>query len=111
VDDPPRRSAGLGDGLPAVADVLVQIGMAGRDGADREHVWARLEHADDDRLRGRLVHAADAAPGLHTGDEVEFARDEVSDWRVVGPSGTFGPEQAAALRRRLEATPSRAEPS
>jgi uncharacterized protein YegJ (DUF2314 family) len=78
----------------------VKAGLATGDDR-REHVWFDVEAADAGGLEGRLLNEPRFLPDLAAGARVRLRRDQISDWRVMTRDRSFGPLDAAALRRRI----------
>jgi uncharacterized protein YegJ (DUF2314 family) len=103
----PRLVEAFSAGNPAVR-FLVKAGIGGQeppaedDGA-REHVWFALQRCDDDRFEGELLNEPVLGGTLRRGDVAWIQRERVSDWSVVTPQASYGPEDAAVLLRALTA--------
>ncbi|MBT8486510.1 MAG: DUF2314 domain-containing protein [Phycisphaerales bacterium] len=78
--------------------VAAGVEIAETDG-DREHLWFAVEDADTDGVEGRLLHTPAAAAGLAAGDRRRLARADITDWRVRGAEGSYGPGDLDRMQR------------
>jgi hypothetical protein len=69
--------------------------VAGEGEAATEHLWFELLDLDDARWRGRVwSRALSGVPKV--GEELTLPVEELSDWRVEGPDGAFGPDNCSS---------------
>jgi hypothetical protein len=99
-DAPPPRPGG-----ERAARFLIKAGLACGDGADaaREHLWFVTQRFEADRAQGLLLNEPLHVGGLRRGDLIWIERGEVSDWSVITPGGTFGPDDLPGLEDALRA--------
>jgi uncharacterized protein YegJ (DUF2314 family) len=84
----------------AIADSAfhVQAPVGGVDAEDRrEQGWFIVRRFDHDVVEAALSEEPVTRDDLHAGDVVRIDRKDVSDWRVMLPDDTFGPDRGDAL--------------
>lgn len=76
----------------------VQAPVGGVDAEDRrEQGWFIVRRFDHDVVEAALSEEPVTRDDLHAGDVVRIERKDVSDWRVILPDDTFGPDRGDAL--------------
>ena len=73
------------------------------DASSREHLWFEVRQVDGDRVEAELVNQPFSVSRLKRGDAVWIERTEISDWLVVTPCGSFGPNDVPALWSVIDA--------
>ena len=84
----------------ALADTAfnVQAPVGGVDAEDRrEQGWFVVKRFDHDVVEAALSEEPVTREDLHAGDVVRIERKDVTDWRVILPDDTFGPDRGDAL--------------
>jgi hypothetical protein len=90
--------------------VKAGIGEEAREPAGegaREHLWFVVRRCAAERFEGELLHEPALVSSLHRGDLAWIESRFVSDWSVVTPQGSYGPEDAAGLAGAVEALAAR----
>lgn len=72
------------------------------DETSREHLWFEIHRFNAERVEGELVNQPLAVRRLRKGDRVWIDREQVSDWMVMTPEGSFGPNDLASLWRAID---------
>ncbi len=77
----------------------------GDDGGrgDREHMWFVVRRFQGDRAEAVLMNDPVLARRMRRGDVLWIERGAVSDWSVVTPAGSFGPDDLDGLSAAIDA--------
>lgn len=67
----------------------VKAGLRTSEGG-REHIWIGDLRYDGDQLVGNLINEPYDLPGLRLGSRVEIELEDISDWSIRTPQGTYG---------------------
>ena len=77
--------------------VLIKIGLLVDSKDDFEHIWFELLEFKKDKFKCKLTQEPYNVKNMHTGDEVWFKVDNVTDWIIYTPSLTINPENVYLL--------------
>jgi uncharacterized protein YegJ (DUF2314 family) len=101
-----------GPGQPPRAVFTIKAAFThGGHAEHREHMWIEVREFKADSATGELINQPLRLAHLRQGDIVTIGRDDVSDWQVFTPAGSFAPTDVPALWRTLDVLkdPSRGE--
>lgn len=84
--------------------VLVKARFADENwsGDQWEHLWFIVHAIEGDRVDGELANTPVLLQHLSEGDRIWIDRDQLSDWWVFTPFGTFAPTTAAGLEHAID---------
>lgn len=75
-----------------------------KDGEHVEHMWVLPVHYKDGKFRGTINNEPDKVRTVKIGDEVEVAREQVSDWMYIENRKLKGGYTIRALRDSMKDT-------
>ena len=67
------------------------------EGEGREHLWFEAHAFEGGRLAATLLNEPHMIARMSSGDRDWHAVDQMSDWRITSPDGSFGPDRAGSL--------------
>ena len=91
-----RFIAALDDPKPAQSFFSVKIPV--KDGDHVEHMWITPVRYENDRFFGVINNEPDMVETVEIGDEVDVAKDEISDWMFVEDGKLMGGYTLRVLR-------------
>ncbi len=77
--------------------VLIKIGLLVDSKDDFEHIWFELIEFKKNKFKCKLTQEPYNVKDMHTGDEVWFKVENVTDWIIYTPSLTITPENVYLL--------------
>lgn len=67
-----------------------------------EHLWFEVHAVDQARVDATLINEPYAIARMGEGDRDWHAVDELSDWTIQSPLGSFGPDRVGLLQEHLD---------
>ena len=90
------------DGKPAAAFAVKARFCQPGDAEDREHMWIDVREFRGETASGELMNQPLRLTHVRHGQIVTIGRNDVSDWQVFTPAGSFRPSDVPALWRVLD---------
>lgn len=72
-----------------------------RDGDDTEHFWVTPFTPEGKRFKGTLANEPQIVSNVEAGDEIEFSREQISDWGYTKNGRQVGSYTVCAMFKKM----------
>jgi uncharacterized protein YegJ (DUF2314 family) len=77
----------------------IKLGYGVDDKRGREHLWFLVHEIDEQRVSAELLNRPYHVTDLREGDLIVADVEQMSDWNVISPLGSYNPDKISLLTK------------